>query len=230
MKISITILLLFSFFVLPVCVLAQQNLLNTGQNDDIMQELIKSQLEQEFKKRESQSSSLLSKPELLTSINADEYIVDAGDEFTIKINVKGPDYKVYSLTTTPIGYIVIPDGPSIYVKYKKVKDAQLKIIQAVDNWFPNANIEAHLSRIHPIEVNVIGSVPKQGKLSLISNYRLFDAFIESLSKSEDQDEYKLFSEKLSSFRNVKLIRQNRSIEYDLFKFKYRGELDQNPYV
>jgi protein involved in polysaccharide export with SLBB domain len=172
---------------------------------------------------------------LSASINEDEYYVDAGDVFIIKIDVKGPAFKMYNSVVSPEGYLVIPDAPSINVKFLKLKDAKKKINNKLKNVFPSAIVESHLYYIHPIRVTVVGAIPKPVKISLFSNNRLFDAINSAFSISETEaktDTTFKFNWNSISYRNIDLIHQNidKKNTYDLLQFKLIGNKKENPYL
>ncbi len=165
----------------------------------------------------------------IASVNEDEYIVDAGDQFIVKIDIKGPAYKYFEPIVTPDGFVVIPEGPTVKVKYLPLKRAKQKIKKALDASFTDSRNECYLGAIHPVTVNVIGSVPNNSKVELLSANRVNDAVAEAL-KPYLQDEKHLDQLKTISLRNVKIIRNQHSIACDLGKFLATGKAQTNPYL
>ncbi len=55
-----------------------------------------------------------------------QYYVDAGDVFILKIDVKGPSFKLFNSVVTPDGYLVLPEAPSIQIKDLILKGGQRK--------------------------------------------------------------------------------------------------------
>lgn len=180
-------------------------------------------------------SQLPTSNNLSASVDDNEYIVDAGDVFVIKIDVKGPAFKMFNSMVSPQGYLVIPDAPSIFVKYLSLKEANKKINKKLKQLFPNAAIESYLYYIHPINVTVLGAIPKPVKVSLFSNNRLFDAINSAFSYSETEaktDTTFNYNWNSISYRNIDLLQQHNKNKqtYDLLKFKLLGDKNENPYL
>ena len=176
-------------------------------------------------------SQISSSNSLIASVNEDEYYIDAGDVFIIKIDVKGPAFKLFNAVVSPEGYLVIPDVPGINVKYLKLKDAKNKINKILKNIFPEAEIEAYLYYIHPIRVTVVGAIPEPVTISLFSNSRLFDAINSAFAMSA-RDTTIVFNWKSISYRNIDLVHNKlkEKSTFDLLKFKLIGEKQENPYL
>ena len=198
-------------------------------NDDTIKRLLKLQNTKSLKPS-AQVKSLSNKiPTNIASINEDEYIVDAGDQFLVKIDIKGPSYKLFEPVVTPDGFVVIPEGPTVRVKYLPLKKAKELINQALDLMFPDAINQCYLNGIHPINVHIIGSIPNNTQISLVSSDRLSDAVANAL-KIYLQDE-KYFSQlKTISVRNIKIIRDKQQIFCDLGKFLATGKRKYDPYL
>lgn len=166
---------------------------------------------------------------LMASVNEEEYQVDAGDVFVIKVDVKGPAFKMFNSIVTPDGYLIIPDAPTVYVRYLTLKDAKSKIDKLLRNNFPQARVESHLFQVHPINVDVLGAIPVPGQIVLNSSDRLFDA-VSGLINPFLNDTTMLFNWDIISFRNIEVRRPNESKSFDLLKYKLLGDRSQNPYM
>jgi len=80
----------------------------------------------------------LKSAEMMTSsVDENEYVVDAGDIFILKIDVQGPAFKIFNSVVTPDGYLVIPDAPTIYVKGMILHDAKTKIDKILQKSSPH---------------------------------------------------------------------------------------------
>jgi len=172
---------------------------------------------------------VIGKEFLISSVNENEYIVDAGDVFLIKIDVKGPALKVFNSIVTPAGYIMIPDAPTVYVRYLSLKNAREKITSTLKLNFPQAKVEAHLFNLHQVGVDVLGALPRPGKIVLNSGNRLFDAVTYKLSPLLS-DTTLIFNWSTMSLRSVEIRRDHNLLNYDLLDYRLTGNLLQNPYI
>ena len=163
------------------------------------------------------------------SVDENEYVVDAGDVFIIKIDVKGPAFKLFNSIVTPDGYLVLPEAPTIFVKGLYLKDAKNKINSMLTKEFSGAKISVHLFQVHPITVTILGAVPMSASIRLNSSHRLFDAITELINPSLN-DTSSVFDWNNVSFRDIEIKRQNESQKVDLLKFKLMGDRKNNPYL
>ncbi len=177
----------------------------------------------------AQMPSLESAKMLIASVDEEEYMVDAGDVFIFKVDVKGPAFKVFNSVVTPDGYIIIPDAPTVYVRHLTLKEAKAKLNAVLRRSFPQASAESYLFQIHPIGVSVLGALPRSSKITLTSSNRLFDA-VTALIDPLMVDTLENFNGDVISFRNIDIKRKNTSTRYDLLKFKLTGDRTQNPYL
>ena len=166
---------------------------------------------------------------MTSSVDEYEYIVDAGDVFILKIDVRGPAFKIFNSVVTPDGYLVIPDAPTIYVKGMTLHEAKKKIDGKLRNASPQAQVESHLFQVHQVSVSVLGAIPLPTTIRVKSSDRLFDA-IAYLINPSISDTSLLFDWDKVSFRNIEIKRKNSNIKYDLLKFKLTGDRKNNPYL
>jgi protein involved in polysaccharide export with SLBB domain len=166
---------------------------------------------------------------LISSVDENEYRIDAGDMFIIKIDVKGPASKVFNSVVSADGYIVTPNAPAIYVKDLTLKNAKVHMNKILKMNFPRARIESHLFQIHPVRVTVLGALPRPGKITVSSSDRLFDA-VTGMLEPMIADTTLEFEWKSVSFRNVEVRRDLEIINYDLLRFRMTGDRHQNPYL
>jgi protein involved in polysaccharide export with SLBB domain len=165
----------------------------------------------------------------ITSINENEYVVDAGDVFIIKVDVKGPALKIYNSVVTPGGYVIIPDAPTVFVQHLKLTNAKNKINKTLKESFPNAVVESYLYSIHVIEVKVLGAVSQPQTITLFSNNRLWDAVSAAFNNSQF-DTTNILKQNTVSLRNVEVRNRDKKHKFDLLKYKTQGDLSQNPYL
>lgn len=203
------------------------------------------------------AQSLMSTGGLNSSVDEDEYIVDSGDIFLIKIDVAGPAINIFQSAITPDGSIFLPNTKSFKVNGMKLAEAKTKIIKALQISNPSSEIEVHLFQTHTIAVSILGAVKKEGKQQLTSSSRLFDLIqlvnddeimgpknTQNLSHENTTifspnkkyefesslDSLELIYENKISLRNIELIRGNKVFKYDLYRFKMLGDKTQNPYL
>ncbi len=198
-------------------------------NDDAIKNLLKAQTGKSLKTSIKNNPLDNKLPGNIASVNEDEYVVDAGDQFVIKIDTKGPSFKMYEPIVTPDGFLMIPEGPTVQVRYLLLKEAKKKINKALNAVFPDAVNESYLSGIHPVSVNVIGSLPNSAQVTLLSGNRVSDAVFMAL-KPFLQDEKFLPQLKTMSLRNITIMRHNKQVTCDLGKFLATGNVQTNPYV
>jgi polysaccharide export outer membrane protein len=203
------------------------------------------------------TQSLMSIAGMNSSVNEDEYIVDSGDIFLIKIDVPGPAVKVFQSTVTPDGFIFIPDATSLNVRNLNLKLAKQKISKSLFTVNPSADIEVFLFQTHQISINIIGNNDLEGSYPLLATSRLYDAINAALEKRQlnldtknldmkpklnpqnikTGDIYLAKEDTLVSdiieriaFRRIELIRNNQTKSVDLLRFKLLGDLSFNPYL
>ena len=166
---------------------------------------------------------------LMASIDEDEYRVDAGDVFVIKVDVKGPAFKIFNSIVTPDGYLIIPDAPTVYVRYLTLREAKKEIDKVLRKSFPQAEVESHLFQVHAVRISVLGALPRPGKIVMNSSDRLFDA-VTGMMDPFIADTTILFNWEVVSFRNVEIQRKNGTQKFDLLRYKLMGDRLHNPYL
>jgi protein involved in polysaccharide export with SLBB domain len=177
----------------------------------------------------TQMPNLNSSTMMMASVNEEEYQVDAGDVFIIKVDVKGPAFKIFNSIVTPDGYLIIPDAPTVYVRHLTLKEAKSEIDKVLRKTFPQATVESHLFQVHPIRVDVLGAIPIPGQIVLNSSDRLFDAVF-GLINPFLNDTTIIFNWDVISFRNIEVRRSNEKKSFDLQKYKLLGDRSENPYM
>ncbi len=166
---------------------------------------------------------------LMSSVNEEEYKVDAGDVFIIKVDVKGPAFKIFNSIVTPDGYLIIPDAPTVYVRYLTLKAAKEEIDKVLRKNFSQAMVESHLFQVHPIKVDVLGAIPLTSTLIMNSSNRLYEA-VTQMIEPMILDTTIIFNWDVVSFRAVEVKRKSGTARYDLLRYKLLGDRSQNPYL
>ena len=151
--------------------------------------------------------------QLNISINPDEYMVDVGDVFIIKIDVKGPASKIFNASVYPEGYVVLEDVPSVFVKKMLLKDAKKAIFKSIKSKYKEALTEVFLFSIHPIEVTVLGAVKNPGILEMKSSDRLYTAF--QLAIKEDPQEKMALQQEMYPYDPYKNLKEFETIKTEL---------------
>ncbi len=186
------------------------------------------------------------------TIDQNKYIVGPGDEFILNI-ITSEDISTYTLVVSPSGKILIPsfgivniDGLTLSYAIKEIKKSILKLN-------PNAKIHVLLSDIREFNVKVIGQLQKPGYYIATPVSRVSDIYKEIISnikyekEEKEIDQVKIetvntgFNEKIKSQnkkrkypelsrRNIKIIRNNDSLQVDLIKFGSSGQDIYNPLI
>lgn len=177
-------------------------------------------------------SSMSAKPRDLSGnyfpINENEYIVDSGDEFYIKIDITGPEIKTFNIKVSSDGYIYIPDAPGVYVRGMKLIEAKKVILKHLRKYFKNADIEIYLEKIHPIHVYLTGALNRYKTTELHSGNRLYD-ILGNVINDYQMDTLLVDQLKITSLRNITLKRGEKINRFDMLQFRNAG-IGDNPYL
>ncbi len=200
------------------------------------------------------SSALIPKGILNVAVDENEYVVDAGDVFIIKIDVEGPAVNIFQTAVSPEGVLFLPSSASVNIQGKVLKDARSLVQKLLEKSHPRADIEVLLFNTHQIAFRVVGAVRNEGRYELSSSFRLNDAIqyamreipeAKIIEKAEPPEppslaeRLRIFTEKEDSvvnpesrigLRQVQIIRKNMVITCDLLRFTTMGDMKQNPYL
>lgn len=166
---------------------------------------------------------------LYSSVDENEYVIDAGDNFIVKIDPPGPVVDVFNVTITSDGYFVIPDVPSLYIRGLKLSEAKILISTQLQKYFPDSNVGSHLDMTHPIHVFIVGAMEQQMDFELYSSNRLYDVMRGLMVTYKSDTTLVLLLDQIS-LRAIRLIRDDDIREYDMLKFKMMGDRRENPYL
>ncbi len=202
--------------------------------------------------------TLLKSNQLTLAVDPKTYRVDAGDQFVIKIDPKGPAIKIYQAMVTPEGYVLLPEAPSIRVKHLPLVEARRRIGNELRRKFPEADVEVFLFQVHPITVSFASPLPGVGEGQFLSNTRLHTAveyFLQSWREATIKEKsinlqtgapggneggyflpqnldsmFAMPFKEQPALRRVRIIRNGKSRQYDLLRFRFQGQQHQNPYL
>ena len=165
--------------------------------------------------------------DLMNAIDENTYHVDSGDEFYIRVDVQGPDVKIFNPVVSADGMLVLPDVSALYVRGMLLKEAKRRIYRHLKDFYSGAEIDVSLSKVHKVRVSVIGALEPVVKLDLTSADRLVDA-IQNIVVAYQADTSRAKLLDHVSARRIDVIRNNVRHRYDLLKFMRLGDLSQNP--
>ncbi|UBM57633.1 SLBB domain-containing protein [Marinilongibacter aquaticus] len=148
------------------------------------------------------------------------YVLGAGDE--LRIDISGYAYQHYDAKVSPEGTIRLESLAPIYVNGLTIVEAKKQIVDRLKVLFgglKNGSLTADvtLGNVRSIQVTVLGEAEVPGTYTLSSLSRMFNALYLCGGPTRK-----------GSFRNVKLIRNNKEIgELDLYGFLTKGIADGN---
>ena len=164
---------------------------------------------------------------LVTAIDENEYRVGSGDEFYIRVDVKGPDIKLFNVTVSADGMLIFPDVSALNVRGLILKEAKKRIFNHLKDFYKTNEIDVSLAKIHKVRISLIGALQPVVPLELTSADRLVDAIQKVVvAYQSDTTKAKLLSR--VSVRRVDVIHNQKRTRYDLLKFLRMGDIRQNP--
>ncbi len=202
-------------------------------------------------------SSLIKSDDLNLGIDPLTYQVDAGDQFAVKIDARGPGIKLYQAVVTPDGYVFLPEAPSIYIRGETAAAARKRIIRVLKENFPDAQVEVFLVKLHNINVMFVSPLIISNEMQFPSNTRLFAATSYFLQKWEESRQANIIKREQNSWENpndsryfvpenldsmynapkyypslrrVEVIRDGNRVTYDLLKYRHSGDMRINTYL
>jgi len=147
-----------------------------------------------------------------------------GPEDQITLDIYGNSEVNYKLTISPEGYIRIPNLGPVLVSGLTIAEAKARIFKELSRIYlamrgsnPKTFVNITLGDIRSIKVTLIGEVRLPGTYTLPSLATVFNALYSSGGPNKN-----------GSFRNIELIRNNKSIEkIDIYDFLLKGIQAQN---
>jgi protein involved in polysaccharide export with SLBB domain len=152
------------------------------------------------------------------SIDEEQYTIDTGDEFLVKIDIPGPEIQTITVPVLSDGYILITESEGIYIRGMKLKDAKKTITEHLKRYLPNALTECYLNAIHPVKVSIKGALEINQLPEFTSADRISD-IIDFVYGTYKQDTLLLDILKSASLRNISVIRNDTTILFDYLIYK-----------
>ena len=143
-----------------------------------------------------------------------DYVISLGDK--LKIILTGSKNAIYSLQVGMDGNIIFPELGAINVFGNSIKDIRKKIKQLIELSYVGADVSVSLEALAAKKINIIGAVKNPG--TYIVNP--FSTITSSLSYSGGFEDY-------ASLRNIVVIREGKSINFDLYEFLILGSRDSD---
>jgi len=151
-----------------------------------------------------------------------DYVLGAGDE--LLINVWGASQQTYQVKVDKSGAIYIPSLGPVYVAGMNFDAAKNRILKRLTEIYgglakqkPDTWAMVSLSYLRSIKINIIGAAMAPGTYNLPSTATVFNALYLSGGPNKN-----------GSFRNIKLIRNNKTIKtIDVYDFLINGNTSGN---
>ncbi len=143
-----------------------------------------------------------------------DYVISLGDK--LKIILTGGKNAIYSLQVGMDGSIIFPELGAINVFGNSIKDIRKKIKQLIELSYVGVDVSVSLEALTAKKINIIGAVKNPG--TYIVNP--FSTITSSLSYSGGFEDY-------ASLRNIVVIREGKSINFDLYEFLILGSRDSD---
>lgn len=150
------------------------------------------------------------------SIDADEYLIGAGDKLFISIS--GMQELNYTLSVNHEGAVYIPKIGVVDLQNLTLEKARKKIADSISTYFKNVNVNILLVELRKIKVSLIGDVGKPGIFVFSANARLIDLIINSDGLNPT-----------ANFRDILIkSKNNEQLYFDLLPFLRLGDRKNNP--
>ena len=171
-------------------------------------------------------------------IDIETYITGPGDVFLFNMVTSNRIVNL-DLIVSPTGTILIPIVGIIDIKDKTVKYAYDAITKKCKSKHEDAYVYVELIKTRTFEVLLTGDFPYLGMFPVSGANRISD-LIESINKFQNSQQFisatdSLISKHLSDYsknillnKDIFLIRDNMSIEVDLFNYYINGDFSSNP--
>jgi polysaccharide export outer membrane protein len=147
-------------------------------------------------------------PSIPTGAVQDDFVLSNNDELEIFFTGQRTDRGTYKVNSQ--GTITIPDFPPIPAAGRTIGQVRISIEAAAQNLY-NTVPYVSLSSVRQIGVLVVGHVKKPGRQTLTVFHTVLDALMEAGG-----------IEKTGSLRQIKLVRDGRSILIDLYALLLHG--------
>ncbi len=139
-----------------------------------------------------------------------DYIVGPGD--TLLINIWGSVQESFPVEVDREGKIMLPKSGPLYVWGLKLKEAETRITQRLNEFYTNFNVNVSMGKLRNVKVFIMGEVKKPGAYSISSQSNIFQALYQAGGPA-----------KMGSMRKIKIISTDgTSREIDLYEFLLKG--------
>ncbi|HAZ10339.1 MAG TPA: hypothetical protein DCY56_04460 [Candidatus Omnitrophica bacterium] len=140
-----------------------------------------------------------------------DYIVGPGD--TLLINIWGSVQESFPVEVDREGKIMLPKSGPLYIWGMKLKEAEVRITQRLNEFYTNFNVSVSMGKLRSIRVFMMGEVKKPGAYSISSQSNIFQALYQAGGPT-----------KMGSMRKIKIVSSDsKSREIDLYQFLLKGE-------
>lgn len=138
----------------------------------------------------------------------DYFMLSSGDELEVFFTGQRTDRDTYTINSQ--GLLVIPDFPPIPAAGRTIGQVRISIEAAAQN-LHNTKPYVSLASVRQIGVLVVGHVKRPGRQTLTVFHTVLDALMEAGG-----------IEKTGSLRQIKLVREGRSAQIDLYALLLHG--------
>ena len=149
-------------------------------------------------------------------INPEEYKVGPGDK--VFVSISGVTEIANTFIIDQEGWLYIPRVGGIDLRNTFLKDAKIKISDAILRYFKDVDIFISLVDFRMIKISLVGNIAKPSVFVLPANSRLMDLITNSKQLNETSD-----------IRNIEVISKDGGTKnYDLLSFLRFGDFTNNP--
>ena len=138
----------------------------------------------------------------------EDFMLSAGDELEIVFTGQRTERTVHKINSR--GMLLIPDFPPIPAEGRSIGQVRVSVAAAAANLY-NTETYVSLASVRQIGVLVIGHIKKPGRQTMTVFHTLLDALMESGGV-----------QKTGSLRQIKLVRDGRSMVADLYALLLQG--------
>ncbi len=163
--------------------------------------------------RNALSAAAANAPSMPSGAVQDDFVLASGDELEIMFTGQRNDRARYSVNSQ--GQILIQDFPPIPAAGRSIGHVRISI-EAAAKQLHNTTAYVSLTSVRQIGVLVVGHVKRPGRKTLTVFHTVLDALMESGG-----------IEKTGSLRQVKLVRNGRSMFIDLYGLLMHGSTNMD---
>ncbi|HEX2959974.1 MAG TPA: polysaccharide biosynthesis/export family protein [Chitinispirillaceae bacterium] len=154
------------------------------------------------------------------SIDDSTYRIGSGDEFTVVL-IKNPSV-YYSGKVNQNGDLFIPEIGIVPVLKLRLCDARKKIKESCEELLKK-EVYVSLEKVKTVTVSVVGPLSNPGTFSQPGMMRLADLI--KLANGDSLPSFQKFN-----YRRVRCESGDSVSYYDLYRYLFKGDQSQNPYL